>query len=150
MKKIITFISICLFCTLTLSAQEKKTSREKIKALKVSYITEQLALTSNEAEKFWPIYNAYNKEQYTLRNEVRSEIKKAIKEDVNTLSEIDAKKLISLKLATDQKLYNSQKNFITNIKKVISYKKIVQLQLAETEFGRKLMRKYKHKKDLKN
>ena len=51
-----------------------------------------------------------------------------------------------LKLTTDQKIYESQKNFIDNIKKVISYKKIVQLQLAEMDFGRKLMSKYKHRR----
>ncbi|WP_158838565.1 sensor of ECF-type sigma factor [Polaribacter sp. L3A8] len=147
MKKLITITCIALFCTLTLSAQERKDSREKIKALKVSYITEQLNLTPNEAEKFWPLYNAYSKEQYSLRYKLKSEIKGAIKDDKNAVSENEAERLILLKLATDKKFYEAQKDFISNIKKVISYKKIIQLQLAEMEFGRKLMRKYKHRRE---
>ncbi|MCL7765224.1 sensor of ECF-type sigma factor [Polaribacter sp. Z014] len=146
MKKIITLICIGLFCTLTSSAQNKNVSREKIKALKVSYITEQLSLTSNEAEKFWPIYNLYIKEQYSLRNNLRSKIKNATKEEDKMISENEAETLILLKLTIDKKIYESQRDFINNIKKVISYKKIVQLQFAEMEFGRKLMNKYKHKK----
>ena len=43
-------------------------------------------------------------------------------------------------------MYESKKTFIKNIKEVISYKKILQLQVAEMEFGRKLMSKYRHKK----
>ncbi|PQJ73479.1 sensor of ECF-type sigma factor [Polaribacter butkevichii] len=146
MKKLITIICFTLFYSLTLSAQENKDSREKIKALKVSYITEQLNLTPEEAEKFWPIYNAYSKKQYALRNKLKSEIKNSIKNDINAVSEKEAERLIVLKLTTDKKFYESQKSFIENIKKVISYKKIIQLQLAEMEFGRKLMRKYKHRK----
>ena len=147
MKKIITFICISLFCTLTLSAQKKENSGEKIKALKISYLTEQLNLTSKEAEKFWPVYNTYDTKQRSLRNNFRTEIKKAIKEDVKTVSESDAKNLVSLKLTTDNKMHEAKKIFINDLQKIISNKKIIQLQIAEMEFGRKLMRKYKHKKE---
>ena len=78
MKKIITFICISFFCILSFKAQGKKGSREKIKALKVAYLTEQLNLTSSEAEKFWPIYNRFEKERYKLYYVKRSEIKKRI------------------------------------------------------------------------
>lgn len=148
MKKIITIICICFFSILTISAQGRKNSREKIKALKISYLTEQLNLTSDEAQKFWPIYNAYDLEQHSLRNEIRTKIKKAIKDSgtLDAINEKDAERLITLKLATDKKIYESQKMFVNKIKKVISYKKIIKLQVAEMEFGRKLMSRYRHKK----
>jgi hypothetical protein len=149
MKKIITFICISLFCILSLSAQGRKGGREKIKALKISYLTEQLNLTSTEAEKFWPIYNVYNQEQHTLRDNYKTLLKSAIKTKgaIDSLNEKDAEKLITLKLTADKQLYESQKNFISKVKKVISYKKIIQLQIAEMEFGRKLMKRYKQKKE---
>ena len=147
MKKIITFICISLFCILSLSAQGRK-GKEKIKALKISYLTEQLALTSDEAQKFWPIYNTYDNEQHRFRNEYKSKIKEAIKtkESIDSISEKDAEELTNAKLVVDKKLYESQKTFIKKIKEVISYKKIIQLQIAEMEFGRKLMSRYRHKK----
>lgn len=146
MKKIF-FILIALLFSLSLSAQISKESREKIKSLKIAYLTEQLNLTVKEAQGFWPIYNKFDEEQHELRNKNRTEIKKLIREkgELESISEADAERLISLKLKNDKALYESQKEFISNIKKVIPYKKILQLQIAEMEFARKLMRRYKKK-----
>ena len=148
MRKIITLVWISLFFTLSLSAQERKVNRGKIKALKISYLTEQLNLTPSEAEKFWPIYNIYNKKQRSLRSKIRSEIKKAtIKNGVlNAVSEEDAIRLVSLKLSIEKKIYEAHEKFIDKLKNIISYKKIIQLEIAEMEFGRKLMKRYRSKK----
>ena len=148
MKNIITFICISLFCILSLSAQIRKGSRDKIKMLKISYLTDRLKLTPDEAQKFWPIYNIQDKKKHELKVKLRSEIKKAIKqnENINAVSENDAERLISLKLTTEKKIYELHENFITKIKKILSYKKIIQLELAEMEFGRKLLNRYRHKK----
>ena len=148
MKKIITFICISIFCTFSINAQMNKEARQKIKVLKVAYLTDQLNLTSDEAEKFWPIYNVFDKKQNTLRNTYKMALRKTMKKEnaEDGLNESDAKKLISLKLLTDKQLYESQKSFINKIGGVISSKKIVKLQIAEMEFGRKLMRKYKRKR----
>ena len=150
MKKIIIFICISFFCILSFKAQGKKGSREKIKALKVAYLTEQLNLTSSEAEKFWPIYNEFDKNNHSLRSKLRYEIKKAKKSKGDSITEKEAETLVKLKLSTDKEIYESQKEFIAKIKKVISFKKIIQLQVAEMEFGRKLMKRYKRKKVEKN
>jgi hypothetical protein len=148
MNKIITFTWISLFCILSLSAQERKVSRAKIKALKISYLTEKLNLTPSEAEKFWPIYNIYSKKNILLRSKIRSEIKKAMKEngDLKLVSEENAASLVYLKLSTEKKIYEAHENFIDKLKKIISYNKIIQLEVAEMEFGRKLMKRYSSKK----
>jgi Skp family chaperone for outer membrane proteins len=46
------FISSAYICT----AQDGK---DDIYAVKIAYITDQLKLTTEEAQKFWPIYNRY-------------------------------------------------------------------------------------------
>lgn len=147
MKNLLSILCISFFCIVSFSAQDKRDSKEKIKALKISYLTEQLHLTPDEAEKFWPIYNAYDIEQHDLRSKQRFELKKALKssDEIEALNESDAEKLITLKLSIDKQLYESQKDFINKIKQVISYKKIIKLHVAEMEFGRKLMSKYRHK-----
>ena len=119
MKNIIIFICISLFCILSLSAQIRKGSRDKIKMLKISYLTDRLKLTPDEAQKFWPVYNIHDKKKHELKVKLRSEIKKAIKENenINAVSENDAERLISLKLSTEKKIYELHENFITKIKK---------------------------------
>ncbi|EAQ41758.2 hypothetical protein MED152_03550 [Polaribacter sp. MED152] len=148
MKNILTLMCLSIFFSWSLSAQKPSESREKIKALKIAYLTEQLNLTTTEAEKFWPIYNAHDKEHNALRYKMRTAIKNAIDKNtsVDNISEKEAQDLIQLKLETDKKIYQSQSAFISNVKKVLSYKKIMKLQVAEMEFGRKLMRKYKRKR----
>ena len=147
MKKIISFIAICLFCVCGSSAQTREESRAKIKSLKIAYLTEQLSLTTEEAQKFWPIYNAFDKEQNNLRINYKSELRKSIKriEEIENLNEADAKKLITLKLLTDKQLYESQKKFINKMEGILSAKKVIKLQISEMEFARKLMRKYRKK-----
>ena len=147
MKKLIVVICISLFFSISLQAQMSKEGRDKIKALKIAYLTEQINLTTDEAQKFWPIYNAYNKEQVKIRNNYRDTLRKnSIKNKVSSLDENEAKKLVNLKLQTDKDLYESQIKFVKKVVGIISYKKIIQLQIAEMEFGRKLMRKYKRER----
>ena len=52
------------------AAQDPKV-RDKIQAARVAYITDQLALTPEEAEKFWPIYREFSEK----RREVRQQLK---------------------------------------------------------------------------
>lgn len=153
MKKNIILLCISLFCTLSIGAQGRKEGREKIRALKIAYITEQLQLTTSEAEKFWPVYNSYDKEQHTLRAFYRFTLKKAIQknETLDSLSEHESKKMVALKLSTDKSLYEAEKYFVKKLEEIIAHKKILKLQVAEIEFGRNLMRKYKRKNlDSKN
>jgi hypothetical protein len=46
----------------------------------------------------------------------------------------------------EKKKYEDGKIYISKLEKIISFKKILKLHIAEREFGRKLMRKYKHKR----
>jgi len=145
MRKILTFTFILFLCGFAINAQETKDGREKIKALKIAYLTEQLNLTSSEAQKFWPIYNNNDDTLHSLKYKVRAQMRKVFREkdSKNSISESEAEKIIKLKLDTDKKIYDCQKKFISDLKEIISYKKIIQLQVAEMEFGRELMNKYK-------
>jgi hypothetical protein len=146
-KKLI-ILCLGLFLGLSTNAQISSDSRQKIKTLKIAYVTEQLNLTTKEAEKFWPIYNSHDIKINELRLATRKNLRKIKEEhkDPNTISEKDAKRIVSFKMETDQKIHEEQLKFISKLKDILSYKKIIQLQLAEIEFGRNLMRKYKQRK----
>lgn len=147
MKKSLLFLAITLFFSTTNFAQMSKEGREKIKALKIAYLTEQLSLTTSEAEKFWPLYNEYNKKQNKTRSNYRNTLRKTVKkEEVDIINEEEAKNLVNLKIQTDRELYELQKKLVEKLVSVISYQKIIKLQIAEMEFGRKLMRQYKRER----
>ena len=82
---------ILLFISTVSFSQDFKEKREKVKALKVAYITEQLELTTEEAQKFWPLYNAFDDKQSELRHEkMRSILDRFKPGNVEKLSEKDA------------------------------------------------------------
>jgi Spy/CpxP family protein refolding chaperone len=143
LKKI--FFLTFLIASIGIQAQVKikKHSREKIHALKIAYLTDKLDLTEKEAQKFWPIYNKYDKIFMKLRIEERYKLKKSIKDagGLEALSENDAKNIIDRMVAIEKKMYDTKKSFFESLKNVISSKKIITLQMAERDFNRNMLRK---------
>lgn len=145
MKNII--LSLLLLFTVLGFGQDYKEKREKIKALKVAFITEQLDLSTDEAQKFWPIYNANDEKQFELRHKkMRSIINKFENGGLEKLSEKESISLIDQIETIEDELHTSKKAYIKDLKTVISAKKIIKLKKAEDEFNRKLMKQYKGKK----
>ncbi len=122
--------------------QQKK---EQVKSLKVAYITEELKLTSSEAEKFWPLYNAFEEKQMTLRKDkLKNYLDRA--ENADDLSEKEAATLINQMESTEEELHQLRKKFVASLKGVLPSVKILKLKKAEDEFNRKLLQQYRDKK----
>ena len=71
MKHILLYISIFI-CSINLAqAQPDPTKREeKIQALYIAYVTQQLKLTEDEAQKFWPVHAQYDNEIKAVRSDL--------------------------------------------------------------------------------
>lgn len=141
MKKALILLTLCF--TTALVAQGR---HEKIKALKVAHITEQLGLTSKEAQGFWPIYNASEEKMHALRKIERNEIMKKIDEDFNTLTDAEATVLIEKSLEGKEKELQAYRSLVNDLKGVISSKKIILLRKAEEDFKRQLLERFRKKK----
>ncbi|MCR5561026.1 MAG: hypothetical protein K6F58_04320 [Bacteroidales bacterium] len=80
MKK---FATVLLALAVSFSAMAQKpgkgTDHERFEAEKVAYITQQLSLTVEEAQAFWPVYNQAKQEERESRAVVR-DAKKALRE----------------------------------------------------------------------
>jgi len=139
---------ILFFATFSFYAQNDKTDekREKIKAYKVSFLTTELELTSTEAEKFWPVYNAYDDKQFELRHEkMKTYLRKLDDDNISAMSEKEAAVLLSQIESTDKELYLLRDKYYTNLKKILSAKKILKLKKSEDDFNRKLLKQYRDK-----
>lgn len=142
------FPLLLLFVSFSFYAQGDKTDekREKIKAFKVSFLTTELELTSSEAQKFWPIYNAYDDKQFELRHEkMKTYLRKLNDDNVNSMSEKEAATLLSQIESTDKELYVLREKFMSNLKKILSAQKILKLKKSEDDFHRKLLKQYRDK-----
>ena len=128
-------------------AQDFKERREKVKALKVAFITEKLELTTEEAQNFWPIYNVFDDNQSELRHEkMRAILNRFRPGKVDKLSEKEALSLLVQMEKIEEDLFNLRKKFIKDLQNVISAKKIIKLKKAEEDFNRELLKQMKEKR----
>lgn len=143
MKKLIPIVLLLLVSLNTIAQQKNK---ERIKALKVSVITEKLDLTEKEAQKFWPIYNAHEKETSAIKfNEVRS-IRKEIRENIDTLTDEKAKELLTRLNKAENKMHDLRIEFTNDLSSILSPKKILLLRIAEDDFRKKMFEQFKKRK----
>ena len=139
MKKNILLLTLILFSTISFS-QDK---HEQIQALKVALITEELNLSEIEAQKFWPIYNAFEEKNSQLRKDSR-EKRKSI--DFETISDSEAKTLLKELNVMSNKKNDIHNKYISDLQKVLPAKKVLLLNKAENEFKHKMFEEFKKRK----
>jgi len=73
--------------------RERPQNFEKFDAMRIAFITERLELTSAEAEKFWPVYNEYQKQKQGLSEEMHMLHKKFMEND-SILSDKESEEIL--------------------------------------------------------
>ena len=148
MKKITYILILFLSITSVIAQKKKKFNKKKFRAYKVSYLTEQLDLTEKEAEKFWPIYNAYDKKIHKLRYKERYILGREVKEagGVDSLSEKKSEEIAKKIMSSKKEAYKLTSTFFSKLPRILSYKKILKLEIAEKSFHSKLIRKLRKKR----
>ncbi|MEL4307655.1 hypothetical protein [Joostella sp. CR20] len=149
MKKYIFLLIISVF---SIQAYAQKTSKhDQIKSLKIAYFTEHLNLSSEEAEKFWPIYNAHENKMHEIKFSEYKKLKPQLRgEGFENLSDADAKVILKKLEAIETNEYELNRKYTKDLEKVISAKKIILLKKLEDDFNRKLLdrlRKEYHRKN---
>jgi Skp family chaperone for outer membrane proteins len=142
MKKLL--LILVLLLSLNIAAQHK--NRERIKALKVSFITERLDLSSKEAQEFWPVYNDYEKQTSAIRHEEVRALRKEIKENIDTMTDEKATTLLAKLNDAETRMLNLRIDFSKRLSSIIPAKKIILLKVAEDDFKRKMLEEYKRQR----
>jgi len=118
MKKILLILVFALGVSVVSVAQDEggeKGNGGRLEALKIAYLTKKLNLSTEEAQKFWPIYNQY-------MNEIRT-------------TRIDARQNKEGEIPTEEKLLNIRKKYNGEFNKALSSEKVNTFFKAEKEFG---------------
>lgn len=146
MKKLLLllFIAFGVAATAQQTDDNEETKHEKIEALKIGFITEKLALTSKEAEVFWPVYNKFEQEIKTVRKKQR-ELTKAFKLK-NKPTDQEADKYITEQMALKQSEIDVIKKYLPEFRKVLPATKVAILLSLEQEFKMELLRKMKDRR----
>ncbi|WP_051359811.1 hypothetical protein [Adhaeribacter aquaticus] len=144
MNKLQTYLTLLLvFCinAVPALAQDNPVSREeriqKIKNAKIAYITEKLNLTSEQAQKFWPVYNQYEEEKWALKRKSRVFRDTSIE----ALSDQQVREGLNRRMAVREEEVALERQYMDKFLKVISVKQVALLYRSEREFTKVLLQK---------
>lgn len=119
--------------------------RDRIKTLKVAFITERVGLTSKEAQQFWPVYNEHEETLENIRQRERRELQARIS-GTQGLSDSDAEALLNNMLELQNERHRAEQEFISDIRTVIPAKKVLLLIKAEDDFKKQLLQQYRKRR----
>lgn len=140
-----TKLIVFVICLATLSSfGQNQDRRDRIKTFKIAFITERLNLTQTEAQKFWPIYNAFEDASQQLRKETRME---RADFNVEDLTEAEANTLLNSMLDSESEKLELRKKFLQDLKSVLPAKKIILLKVSEDQFNRRMLEEMRKRRD---
>ena len=142
MKTFTKYICVMVFWLFAITAiAQPGTKREKIEALRVSFISQKVNFTTAEAQNFWPLYNEYNDKLDAVRRTFRQQYGKNANVEFTTDKEAEAYLMAELNLK--QKEYELYKEYFEKFKKVLPIKKVALLRKAEEEFKKEIIKNIK-------
>lgn len=133
-------IFLC-FYTLNISAQQE--NKDFFKNKKIAIISNEMILSVNEAQQFWPLYNEKNNLISELNkkiNIIKTELKS---NESNKKYNNNVDKLFDLKFQIAQ----TEKEYYTKYKKIISHQQIYKLYIGEKKFTSYLLKKLTKKEE---
>jgi hypothetical protein len=139
MKKAFQTLAIMLVSTFVF-AQNRAEGIERIKTLKIGFITEKLKLTSEQATTFWPVYNEFDSQRMELRKETRKNIQNSSSEPTKRLDALDALR---------KKEHKLEDEYASKFRKVLSPEQAVNLYKVEEEFRKMLINQIQERREKK-
>lgn len=98
-------------------------NRQRLEAIQIAYLTKELSLTTQDAEKFWPVYNKY-------QDELRGLLRNGGEEDV---------------LNRQQKALDIRKKYKTDFVKILGGDRTNKLFQAEDKFREMVKRELQNR-----
>lgn len=115
---------------------------DRIRAMKVGMITNEVKLSESQAEKFWPIYNSYSDE----KNNIHQEIRRITKRQDENLSNNEAMKRQERVLELQQEELDITKKYRSSFLQVITAQQYSSMMSAERKFNQMLLDKLKERR----
>ncbi len=129
-------------------AKAQQGGKERMKAFKTAYITDELDLTVKEAEKFWPVYNEYDKKLFSLKVEKGRKERHRIKElgGPENISDDEATRIVFSMLNTEKEASVTREKMYRDLSKILPPSKLLALYQAEMNFNKRLLSEYRKRK----
>lgn len=144
MKNIV-IIALLFMFPFVAAAQRTGQRSNEIESYRISYLTQKLDLSEEEAKIFWPIYNEFQKEQTALRKEKMLNMISFRKfTEIEDLSDTEVQNLIVNELNFKQKELSLERKYYYRLKSSLPIKTIGKYYRAQETFKKELLSRYKN------
>lgn len=114
--------------------------RDRIEALRVSYITTELQLTTSESQAFWPVYNEFRAEEQAIRKRYKP-VKK-----VEEMTEAEARMHLDKTLQRESEMLDLKAKYNERFLAVLPAQKLAMLTVLDRKFKERVLREMKERK----
>ncbi len=128
-------------CLTSIAIAQSDAKREKIDALRASFIAKKVNFTTQEGQAFWPLYNEMNDKQDAARKTFKLQYN--ANTNFNFGTDKDAEAYLNAELALKQKEYEIYKEYYDKFKKILPVKKVAAVRRADEDFKKELIKSIK-------
>jgi hypothetical protein len=116
---------------------------DRLKSQKVAYFSNNIDLSSREAEKFWPLYNEYSHQREAISQE-RNKILRQLSNVEKMENEKDVKALLDSYTASFTQEAELFRKYYQKFSEILPPKKVVRLYITEEQFKQMLLRSIRY------
>jgi hypothetical protein len=130
--------SLVLIFIINSAFAQTESKKDKIDALRATFIAKKVAFTTAESQAFWPLYNEMNDKLDAARKTFRLQYNAKTNFDFATDKEAEA--YLTAELNLKQKEYEIYKDYYERFKKILPVKKVAAVRRAEEDFKKELIK----------
>ncbi|RFP63819.1 hypothetical protein D0N36_17315 [Hymenobacter lapidiphilus] len=104
---------------------------------RVAYITQRVALTPDQAQKFWPVYNEFTGK----RRDLNQRLRQLRPSQTDALSDQQLRDNFNQSFKLRQQDIELEKDYFDKFQRVISVRQVAALFLAERQFTREVLKR---------
>jgi hypothetical protein len=140
-------LTLCLFASVLLFAQpqgkpdneQRKKDWERLQAEKIAFITQELDLTPEEAQVFWPVYNQCWKEVLASHKATREAFAGIRGKQAEGLTDKEMEKKLDAYIQATTRSNQVLADWYPKFKEVLPIRKVAKLYQAEEAFQQRMI-----------
>ncbi|SHL01329.1 Spy/CpxP family protein refolding chaperone [Hymenobacter psychrotolerans] len=135
-------LMLCLLASVPAGARAQADNARQgrlnqLETAKIAYITEKLALTPDQAQRFWPVYNEFT----AKRRDVNRRMRQLRTDDPEAQSDQQIRESLSQALALRQQEVSLEKEYFEKFQKVLTIRQVGKLFMAERQFTKEVLKR---------
>jgi hypothetical protein len=144
MKRRVEFLTILLIISFS-QVLGQNPDREKLNAYKIAFFTKRMNLTSQEAEKFWPVYNELQDKKFRIQEE-RHLLNRSFNQNKDVMTDKELTEAGDRYIALEVQEATLGQEYHNRFKEILPPIKIIRMYQSENQYKLQLLNELQDRK----